>query len=143
MHGSAMRWALVGMVVLGVVAQAQPVPRELERRTSQFFKLLMAGEIERAYQQLAAGNPQRDSLWLEQLCERTRQLQRRHGLPLGWELLRAEWHGKALLRLEYVEYYDDLPVLWELLFYRSPRRGWLLLQLRMEGRPEMLLRKAE
>ncbi len=138
-----MRWAFVGMIVLGVVAQAQPMPRELERRTSQFFKLLMAGEVEQAYEQLAAGNPQRDSLWLEQLCERTRQLQHRHGLPLGWELFRAEWHGKALLRLEYVEYYDALPVLWELLFYRSPRRGWLLLHLRMEGRPEMLLRKAE
>jgi hypothetical protein len=138
-----MRWALVGMVALGMIAQAQPVPRELERRTSQFFKLLMAGEIEQAYEQLAQGNPQRDSLWLEQLCERTRQFQRRHGLPLGWELLRAEWHGKALLRLEYLEYYDALPLRWELLFYRSPRRGWLLLQLRMEERPEALLRRAE
>jgi hypothetical protein len=138
-----MRWALVGMVALGMIAQAQPVPRELERRTSQFFKLLMAGEIEQAYEQLAEGNPQRDSLWLEQLCERTRQFQCRHGLPLGWELLRAEWHGKALLRLECLEYYDALPLRWELLFYRSPRRGWLLLQLRMEERPEALLRRAE
>ncbi len=138
-----MRWALVGIVVLGVVAQAQPVPRELERRTSQFFKLLMAGEIEQAYEQLAEENPRRDSLWLEQLCERTRQLQRHHGLPLGWELLRAEWHGRALLRLEYVEYYDALPVLWELLFYRSPRRGWLLLQLRMEEHPDALLHRAQ
>lgn len=130
----------VVMVVcgFGIGALAQSVPEPVHQRTAQFFKLLAAGEVERAYGQLLRGSSPEDSLRAAQLWERTQQLHERCGLPVGYEIVRSATLGRSLVQLTCVGLYGHCVAGWELLFYRSPRRGWIVLRVKLREQPEEL-----
>lgn len=130
--------SLVAALVLWVGAVGQtPLPEAVAQRVASFFKLRIAGELEQAYARLRAGSPGEDSL--EQ--ERLQQLIVRYGLPVGYEILQTESVGKSLVQVVCLELYERWCVRWRFLFYRSPRRGWLLLRLQPEEEPEGFFRR--
>ncbi len=118
----------------GIGSAAQPLPVAVQERTAAFFKLLIAGEEERAYVQLLAGGPLEDSVQQAQIWRQVQQLHERYGLPLGYEVVQSVPCGEHLLRLLCLGLYEQRVLWWELLFYRSPRRGWIVVELSMEER---------
>lgn len=130
--------ALVLFCSVSPAVMAQSVPEPVQQRTAQFFKLLAAGEVERAYRELLRGS-RLDSLQRMELWEHTQQLHEQCGLPLGYEVLRSVPIGRSLVQLTCLGLYGQCVAAWEFLFYRSPRRGWIVLQVRLREQLEELV----
>ncbi|MEN3026814.1 MAG: hypothetical protein ABDH31_03780 [Chlorobiota bacterium] len=125
-----MRRGFAALFLCAVIGLAQPaVPEAVQAQVAHFFKLLAAGEVERAYARLLEGGPLADSVQQAQLVEQTYRLHERYGLPLGYELARMTAYGKSLLRLAYVGLYGQQAVVWRMHFYRSPRHGWIAIRV--------------
>lgn len=125
--GALLFCGLVGMSKAQAISL--PLPTGVQEMVSGFFKLLIAGEVEQAYGKLLAGGPLADSLQWECYWKQTQELNERYGLPVGYEVVQTAAIGRHLLRVVCAGFYEQRALWWELLFYRSPHRGWIVVEL--------------
>ncbi|NWF94126.1 MAG: hypothetical protein HXY46_14590 [Syntrophaceae bacterium] len=120
-----------GMIVIGFLlmsasvcqAQDQP-PRAM---AENFFRMLQAGKVSQAYDQLFVGSsiPQVKPQEAEMVKRQTESGLSLYGKILGFELVREEKFGTSVVRLVYVLKSEKNPTVWELYFYK-PKANWFL-----------------
>ncbi len=99
-------------------------------KTDAFFKQILAGDIDGAYNHLFAGSsiPENKPQAVAYLKQQTTSALSLYGKPLGYELIRKEHFGRSLTRVVYILHTKMLPIVWELFFYK-PKDSWFLVNI--------------
>ena len=95
--------------------------------TSEFFTMLSAGKISKAYDQLFIGSqiPAQKPQAVDMLKRQTSSALPLYGEIVGLEKIREERIGKSIVRLVYVLKLELAPTTWEFYFYK-PKGNWFL-----------------
>ncbi len=103
-------------------------PREF---TEVFFKMVLAGQISNAYDQLFAGSPitTQKPQAINALKRQTSTVLPLYGRILGFEKIKEEEIGKSIMRLLYVLKLEMMPTVWEFYFYK-PADNWYLVNVK-------------
>jgi len=124
-------WMLLILFVGGAASPGENPPLEkdpdlleLDAKIGQFLKGVSMGETQNAYQGLLAGSRLlKQDKALQELTEKTAQLQTKYGLYCGVEQIAAKRVGKDLVVFRYLYKCKDFPVVWYFTFYRTPTPG--------------------
>lgn len=96
----------------------------------QFFDTLMAGEIDRAYDEAFAGSglsklkPQA----VQMLKAQTKTALSMYGAPYAYEIIHDEDLSPSLHRFVYLMKAESYPVTWEFIYYKA-KEDWYLVQI--------------
>jgi hypothetical protein len=95
--------------------------------TEDFFKMVQAGKISEAYDNLFVGSqiPAQKPQAVDMLKRQTSSGLPLYGNIVGLEKVREERIGKSIIRLVYVLKLDLAPTVWEFYFYK-PKENWFL-----------------
>ncbi len=95
--------------------------------TVEFFKMVEAGKISEAYDQLFVGSqiPKQKPQAVDLLKRQTSSGLPLYGKILGHEKIREERIGKSIVRLVYILKSEQAPTTWEFYFYK-PKNNWFL-----------------
>ncbi len=156
----AATWLSVPLLVLvggrasrGADAPPEPDPilKQLDARVAQFLKDVSMRDTQRAYQELLIGSRLiRQGKALEELTEKTQQLQKKYGQYCGFEQIAARRVGSDLVLLRYLYKCEDFPVVWYFAFYRASPAGeavlettpWRVVTVRFDTKLEQLWAEA-
>ncbi len=95
--------------------------------TEDFLKMVQAGKISKAYDQLFVGSqiPSQKPQAVDMLKRQTTSGLPLYGRILGFEKIREERICESIIRLVYVLKSELAPTVWEFYFYR-PNDNWFL-----------------
>ena len=101
--------------------------KEPSEFTKDFFKMVMAGQISEAYDQLFVGSqiPVQKPQAVDMLKRQTSSGLPLYGSIVGLEKIREERIGQSIIRLVYVLKLELAPTTWEFYFYK-PKGNWFL-----------------
>jgi len=131
-HRAAACWLTLLILLVGGGAspgenaplEKDPDLLELDAKIGQFLTGISMGETQNAYQELLAGSRLvKQEKALQELIEKTAQLQAKYGLYCGIEQIAAKRVGKDLVLFRYLYKCKDFPVVWYFTFYRTPTPG--------------------
>ncbi|HYF02290.1 MAG TPA: hypothetical protein VEC36_02860 [Patescibacteria group bacterium] len=116
---------------------ASAVPKELYSQSATFFKTLTLSNIDDAFDQLLQGSPIRDKKeQFQRLVDQTKRAFQLYGNAQGYERVSDEYVTESLMRLRYITMHDDLPMRWILTYYKSPKRGWIIINIKFDDEAE-------
>jgi len=107
--------------------------------TSKFFKMIEAGRILDAYDQLFAGSqiPAQKPQAVEMLKKQTSNILSLYGKIVGLEKIREERIGESIIRLAYILKLETAPTIWEFYFYK-PGDNWFLANITFNDQVQSL-----
>ncbi len=120
--------AIIFCVMLVSICRAQDQSPKVMAET--FFRTLQGGKIPQSYDQLFAGSPilQTKPQAVETVKRQTESGLQQLGKILGFELIREEKFGTAIIRFVYLLKLEKSPTIWEFYFYK-PKATWFLVNL--------------
>lgn len=131
--------ALCAVAHLSGTGMASAAGDDPKQRSATFFRLLIEGQTNQAYDGLFAGAgtigvqaPAIDAV----KSQTTAQLPI-YGKPIDSEFISEEKFGTSVVRLVYVLKMERHPVVWEFYFYR-PHDDWVLSQVVFDDRFRVL-----
>ena len=118
---------LVALIFLAHAGHAQ----EPDEFTENFFKMVLAGKISPAYDQLFAGSPitEQKPQAVNALKRQTSTVLPLYGRMLGFEKIEEKKIGKSIVRLLYILKLEMMPTVWEFYFYK-PADSWYLVNVK-------------
>jgi hypothetical protein len=117
-------------IVLGLIVMASAqnsYAKEPLEFTTEFFKLVEAGKISEAYDQLFVGSqiPAQKPQAVDMLKRQTSSGLPLYGRVVGLEKIREEKIGNSIIRFVYILKLEMAPTVWEFYFYK-PNEKWFL-----------------
>ena len=113
------------------------IPDELYQKCSDFFDLLIKDDVNSAFKKLLAKSPiVKKAEDLEELKKQTRRAIKLYGNISGYEAVSWEVASDSYIRLRYLGIHQDLPMRWIFTFYKSPKRGWIVSNVRLDDLTE-------
>jgi hypothetical protein len=130
-----------------VPPEKDPVLVDLDAKVSRFLEGISMQETQNAYQGLLVGSRLlKQEKALQELIQRTKQLQTKYGPYRRFEQIAAKRIGSDLVLLRYLYKCEDFPVVWFFAFYRTPTPGetppekapWRVVTVRFDTELELL-----
>jgi hypothetical protein len=113
-------------------------PPELQSKINSFFEKLIDGKIDDGYKQLLTGSPMSNKdEQVKNLIDQTKKATELYGKMFSFELVNYEFASGSLVRLRYLTMHSDFPMRWLLTFYKSPDRGWIIINIKFDDLSEM------
>ena len=120
---------------------ASAVPKELYAKSSNFFKALILSNIEDGYTNLLQQSPIRDNKeQFKRLIDQTKRSFELYGNAKGYERVDEEYATESLMRLRYITIHDNLPMRWVFTYYKSPKHGWMIINIKFDDEAEVLFK---
>ncbi len=117
--------------------QASAVPKELYSQSASFFKRLLLSNIEQAYDGLLKNSPIREKQeQYKRLIDQTKRAFQLYGNAQGYESVDDEYVSESLMRIRYITIHDALPMRWVFTYYKSPSRGWIIINMKFDDEAE-------
>lgn len=114
-------------------------PDIINQKTSDFFKMLIDGKAEQAFKQILKDSPIREKKErIDELLEQTRRANLVYGPPMSYELVGSESVTESLVRLRYIALHEKFPMRWLFTYYKSPKLGWIIVNIRFDDLSEYL-----
>lgn len=124
------------------IPKVSAVPKELYAQSASFFKILLLNDVTDAYQVLLQNSPIRDKKeQFERLINQTKHAFNLYGNAKGYERVDEEYVTESLMRLRYITIHDDLPLRWVLTYYKSPRRGWIIINMKFDDEADYFFKE--
>jgi hypothetical protein len=120
---------------------ASAVPKELYAQSATFFKTLILNNVDEAYTSFLKQSPlltKREQY--QRLVDQTKRAFQLYGKALGYERVDDEYITESLVRIRYITIHDDLPIRWIFTFYKSPKRGWIIINMRFDDEAEFFFK---
>ncbi len=109
------------------------VPPEIKEKCSRFFDIVMNNEYQKAFEMLLKNSPIiKKSDDLANLVKQTERAARMYGEMKGYEPVSAEKATDSYIRVRYLGIHPDMPMRWIITFYKSPKRGWMVSNVRFD-----------
>jgi hypothetical protein len=113
------------------------VPNELQTKCELFFEQLSKNEIKRAYDILLENSPLKTKdEQVKNLIDQTKQSIVLYGKLDHGEAVSSETASPSLLRLRYLGIHNSFPMRWIFTFYRSPKLGWIVINVKLDDMSE-------
>lgn len=120
---------------------ASAVPKELYSQSATFFKTLMLNNVDEAYTNFLKHSPLLTKKeQFQRLVDQTKRAFQLYGNAQGYERVDDEYITESLVRLRYITIHDDLPIRWIFTFYKSPKRGWIIINMRFDDEAEFFFK---
>lgn len=112
---------------------------KLKRGCADFFKTVIDRRIGDAYDKLLKNSPiaERDDE-LKNLIEQTNRSIQLYGKIGGFEIVNFEAPSPSFVRLRYIALHEDYPTRWSFTFYKSPKRGWIAINVQFDDMSEFI-----
>ncbi|MGA2297033.1 MAG: hypothetical protein ABSG15_05745 [FCB group bacterium] len=113
------------------------VPNEVQSSCSQFLKSLIAGNVDKAFDDILKNSPINKKIeQLKTLKTQTKKSMELYGFIKAYEPVSSETVGESMLRVRYLALHDDFPMRWIFTFYNSPTRGWIVINIKFDDLSE-------
>ncbi len=114
-------------------------PDKVIQSCNAFFKTLIEGKTEEAFNQILKDSPIKDKKdKVKELIEQTRLANSTYGLAMSYEQVSSEAATESLIKLQYITLHEKYPMRWIFTFYKSPKLGWIVVSLRFDDMSEFL-----
>ncbi len=114
------------IVVLGV-------PQSLLDICNRFFDKIIAAQIEQAFEELIHNSPlQKKRDELDKLISETKRANLLYGQIKSYEPVNSDIVSESFVRIRYLAYHTDFPMRWIFTFYKSPKLGWIVVNIRFD-----------
>jgi hypothetical protein len=102
-------------------------------KCDDFFKLIINGKYREAFSGLLTGSLIGEkSEQLTNLIDQTKRASELYGEMKSYELVNTEAVSPSLARLRYLSLHTDYPMRWLLTFYKSPEKGWVVINVKFD-----------
>ncbi len=104
-----------------------------------FFRRLTQGQVDTAFQALLYKSKIADNQDLvEKLVNQAQRALEIYGAIDRVEPINTEAITPSYLRMRFLALHADFPMRWELTFYHSPGKGWIVTQVKLDDRVESM-----
>lgn len=125
------------LVKIGVMG----VPQDILELCSKFFNTIIENKIEKAFQDLLNNSPlQKIKDELEKLISEAKRANLLYGLIKSYEPVSSDIVSDSFIRVRYLAYHTDFPLRWVLTFYKSPKYGWIVVNIRFDDLSEFFFK---
>lgn len=109
------------------------VPQSLLDICNRFFDKMIAVEIEQAFEELIQNSPlQKKKEELDKLISETKRANLLYGQIKAYEPVSSDIVSESYIRIRYLAYHTDFPMRWIFTFYKSPKLGWIVVNIRFD-----------
>ena len=134
------------IIVVLIICLASSVAWAGEKAAHQakaelFFKTVMEGQVDRAYDKLLEGSPIKQKTQAVTLLKKQTSVALAiYGKLLGFEFIKQENYGNSIVRLVYILKCEQVPLTWEFYFYK-PKTNWILVNIKFNDQYDLLADK--
>lgn len=115
---------------------------ELITKCDNFFKLLINKKVNEAFNNIlinsTIGKKQEQ---VNNLIEQTKRVNEIYGEANTFEKINYENVGTSLIKIRYLTLHKEYPMKWTFTFYKSPEKGWIIINLKFDDVIEDLFEK--
>lgn len=109
------------------------VPQSLLDICNRFFDKVIAVQIEQAFDELINNSPLRKKKEeLDKLISETKRANLLYGQIKAYEPVSSDIVSESYIRIRYLAYHTDFPMRWIFTFYKSPKLGWTVVNIRFD-----------
>ncbi len=113
------------------------VPDIVSERCSDFFKTMIEGETEQAFKTILKDSPIKEKEdKIDELIKQARRANNIYGRAISYEQVSTENVASSLVRLRYMALHEEYPMRWIFTFYKSPKHGWIVVNIRFDDMSE-------
>lgn len=118
------------------------VPQELLDKCQKFFDNIIANKIEFAFEELIGNSPlKKKTDEIEKLISETKRANNLYGNIRSYEPINSEIVTESFIRVRYLAYHTDFPMRWVFTFYKSPKLGWIVVNIRFDDLSEFFFKE--
>lgn len=118
------------------------VPQELLDKCQKFFDNIIANKIETAFDELIGNSPlKKKTEEIEKLISETKRANNLYGNIRSYEPINSEIVTESFIRVRYLAYHTDFPMRWVFTFYKSPKLGWIVVNIRFDDLSEFFFKE--
>ncbi len=118
------------------------VPQEVLDKIQIFFDNIIANKIEKAFQDLIGDSPlKKKKDELEKLMTETKRANLIYGSIKSYEPINSDIVSESFIRVRYLAYHTDFPMRWVFTFYKSPKLGWIVVNIRFDDLSEFFFKE--
>lgn len=114
-------------------APADGLPNEILDITSTFFKAVIKGDVKKALERLLKETRMAEKEeTMRGLFETVKKANEIYGEIRNYEIVSYENVSPSFTRLRCIALHPDFPMRWVFTFYRSPEKGWVTINVKLD-----------
>lgn len=118
------------------------IPQEVLDNCKGFFEKIIDGKIEKAFEDLIGNSPlKKKTDEIQKLISETKRANNLYGAIRSYEPINAEIVTESFIRVRYLAYHTDFPMRWVFTFYKSPKLGWIVVNIRFDDLSEFFFKE--
>lgn len=118
------------------------VPQDILDVCSKFFNSLIEKDYDKAFGDLLKYSPlEKKKDELEKLINETKRANLLYGQISSYEPVSSDIVSELFIRIRYLAYHNDFPIRWIFTFYKSPKSGWIVVNLRFDDLSEFFFKE--
>ncbi len=118
------------------------VPQDVLDKCKTFFDKIIDGKIEKAFEDLIGNSPlKKKTDEIEKLIAETKRANTLYGAIRSYEPINSEIVTESFIRVRYLAYHTDFPMRWVFTFYKSPKLGWIIVNIRFDDLSEFFFKE--
>ncbi len=118
------------------------IPQELLDKCQIFFNNIIDNKVEKAFNELIGNSPlKKKSDEIEKLINETKRANNLYGSIRSYEPINSEIVTESFIRVRYLAYHTDFPMRWVFTFYKSPKLGWIIVNIRFDDLSEFFFKE--
>ncbi len=115
------------------------VPKDVIDICSKFFERLIAEQVDLAFDELINNSPiKKKAEELKKLKEEVKRANLLYGTIKSYEPVSSDIVSESFLRVRYLAYHTEFPMRWIFTFYKSPKYGWIVVNIRFDDLSDTL-----
>jgi len=118
------------------------VPQEVLDKIHMFFDNIIANKIEKAFDELIGESPlKKKTDEIQKLITETKRANTIYGAIKSYEPINSDIVSESFIRVRYLAYHTDFPMRWVFTFYKSPKLGWIVVNIRFDDLSEFFFKE--
>ncbi|MFN3306189.1 MAG: hypothetical protein ACK42Z_03260 [Candidatus Kapaibacteriota bacterium] len=118
------------------------VPQEVLDISENFFNKIIDNKIEKAFDELIGNSPlKKKTDEIQRLISELKRAISLYGQIRSFEPINTEIVTESFIRVRYLTYHTDFPMRWVLTFYKSPKLGWIVVNIRFDDLSEFFFKE--
>ncbi len=118
------------------------VPQEVLDICENFFYKIIDNKIEKAFDDLIGNSPlKKKTDEIQRLMSELKRAVNLYGQIRSFEPINSEIVTESFIRVRYLTYHTDFPMRWVLTFYKSPKLGWIVVNIRFDDLSEFFFKE--
>jgi hypothetical protein len=118
------------------------VPQEVLDKCKAFFDGIIDNKIEKAFEDFIGNSPlKKKTDEIQKLINETKRANNLYGQIRSYEPINSEIVTESFIRVRYLAYHNDFPMRWVFTFYKSPKLGWVVVNIRFDDLSEFFFKE--